>query len=368
MKRFLAFLRKEFYHIFRDPRTLIILFGIPIAQLMLFGYVMTNEVRNVKIAIVDHSKDDLSKRLSQKILSSGFFQLAAIPSSEKDYESLFRSGTIKEVIVFEPDFALNLMKTGKGGIQVIADASEPNAAQLIVNYTTAITNNFIREEFTKDQPPLGINIKVRMLFNENMRDAYNFIPGLIAVILMLISAMMTAITIAREKEMGTMEILLASPLKPIQIILGKVVPYMILSIVSALVVLALGMIVFKVPVIGSFALLLAEILLYIFLALTLGILISTFVDSQLTAMAISGFVLMLPSILLSGFIFPVKNMPIPLQIVANLMPPRWFIEINRTVMLKGGGLNEIWPNTLVLIGMSALFIFISIRKFKIRLQ
>jgi ABC-2 type transport system permease protein len=335
---------------------------------MLFGYVMTNEVRNVKIAIVDHSKDDLSKRLSQKILSSGFFQLAAIPSSEKDYESLFRSGTVKEVIVFEPDFALNLMKTGKGGIQVIADASEPNAAQLIVNYTTAITNNFIREEFTKDQPPLGINIKVRMLFNENMRDAYNFIPGLIAVILMLISAMMTAITIAREKEMGTMEILLASPLKPIQIILGKVVPYMILSIVSALVVLALGMIVFKVPVIGSFALLLAEILLYIFLALTLGILISTFVDSQLTAMAISGFVLMLPSILLSGFIFPVKNMPIPLQIVANLMPPRWFIEINRTVMLKGGGLNEIWPNTLVLIGMSALFIFISIRKFKIRLQ
>ena len=368
MNRFLAFLRKEFYHIFRDPRTLIILFGIPIAQLMLFGYVMTNEVRNVKIAIVDHSKDDLSKRLSQKILSSGFFQLAAIPSSEKDYESLFRSGTVKEVIVFEPDFALNLMKTGKGGIQVIADASEPNAAQLIVNYTTAITNNFIREEFTKDQPPLGINIKVRMLFNENMRDAYNFIPGLIAVILMLISAMMTAITIAREKEMGTMEILLASPLKPIQIILGKVVPYMILSIVSALVVLALGMIVFKVPVIGSFALLLAEILLYIFLALTLGILISTFVDSQLTAMAISGFVLMLPSILLSGFIFPVKNMPIPLQIVANLMPPRWFIEINRTVMLKGGGLNEIWPNTLVLIGMSALFIFISIRKFKIRLQ
>jgi len=275
---------------------------------------------------------------------------------------------VKEIVVFEPDFALHLMKEGKANIQVIADASEPNAAQLTVNYTTAIVNNFVKNELMKSQALPGINIKLRMLFNEDMRDAYNFIPGLIAVILMLISAMMTAITIAREKEMGTMEILLASPLKPIQIILGKVVPYMILSIVSALVVLALGMLVFKVPVIGSFALLLAEILLYIFLALTLGILISTFVDSQLTAMAISGFVLMLPSILLSGFIFPVKNMPIPLQIVANLMPPRWFIEINRTVMLKGGGLNEIWPNTLVLMGMSALFIFISIRKFKIRLQ
>jgi ABC-2 type transport system permease protein len=368
MNRFLAFLRKEFYHIFRDPRTLVILFGIPIAQLMLFGYVMTNEVRNVKIAIVDHSKDDVSKRLSQKLLSSGFFQLAAIATAESDYESLFRSGRVKEIIVFEPDFAVKLMKEGKASIQLLADASEPNAAQLIVNYTTAITNSFVKNEFMKNQTPPGINIKVRMLFNENMRDSYNFIPGLIAVILMLISAMMTAITIAREKEMGTMEILLASPLKPIQIILGKVVPYMILSIVSALVVLALGMLVFEVPVIGSFALLLFEILLYIFLALTLGILISTFVDSQLTAMAMSGFVLMLPSILLSGFIFPIKNMPIALQIVANLMPPRWFIEITRTVMLKGGGLNEIWPNTLVLMGMSALFIFISIRKFKIRLQ
>ena len=198
MNRFLAFLRKEFYHIFRDPRTLIILFGIPIAQLMLFGYVMTNEVRNVKVAIVDHSKDDLSKRLSQQLLSSGFFQLAAIPSSESDYESLFRSGKVKEIVVFEPDFAINLMKEGKANIQVLADASEPNAAQLTVNYTTAIVNNFVKNELMQNQALPGINIKVRMLFNENMRDAYNFIPGLIAVILMLISAMMTAITIARE--------------------------------------------------------------------------------------------------------------------------------------------------------------------------
>ncbi|MEI6677618.1 MAG: ABC transporter permease [Mariniphaga sp.] len=368
MNRFLAFLRKEFYHIFRDPRTLVILFGIPIAQLMLFGYVLTNEVRNVKIAIVDHSKDDLSKRLSQRLLSSGFFQLAAIPSSESEYEDLFRSSKVKEIVVFNPDFAKNLMKEGKADLQVIADASEPNTAQLVVNYTTAITNDFVRSEFLKDQSPPGVNIKVRMLFNENMRDAYNFIPGLIAVILMLVSAMMTAITITREKENGTMEILLASPLKPIQIILGKVTPYLILSIINALVVLLLGYFVFEVPVIGSVALLLGEILLFIFLALSLGILISTFVNNQVTALALSGFVLMLPSILLSGFIFPVKNMPVPLQIVANLMPPRWFIEINRTVMLKGGGLDIIWPHTLVLLGMAILFIFISIRKFKIRLQ
>lgn len=368
MNRFLAFIRKEFYHIFRDPRTLVILFGIPIAQLMLFGYVMTNEVRDVKIAIIDHSKDDLSKRLSQQILSSGYFQLTAIPSSERDYETLFRSGKAKEIIVFEPDFAQNIIRYGKGGMQIIADASEPNAAQLIVNYTTSIANNFIREEYMKNNPATGIDIKVRMLFNENMRDAYNFIPGLIAVILMLISAMMTAITIAREKETGTMEILLASPLKPIQIILGKVVPYMILSILNAFVVLIIGNLVFHVPIVGSFGLLFAEILLYIFLALSMGIMISTFVNSQLSALAISGFVLMLPSILLSGFIFPVKNMPIALQVLANLMPPRWFIEINRTVMLKGGDLSTIWPHTLILLGMSVLFILISIKKFKIRLE
>jgi len=368
MNRFLAFLQKEFHHIFRDPRTLVILFGIPIAQLLLFGFVLTNEVRNVKIAVVDHSKDYLSIRMTQRLLSSGFFQLAATPSSENEYEGLFRSGKVKEIIVFEPDFGRRIMKEGKAGIQLIADASEPNAAQLIVNYTTAIANGFVKDEFSQNQKLPGVEIKVRMLFNEDMRDAYNFIPGLIAVILMLISAMMTAITITREKETGTMEILLASPLKPIQIILGKVVPYMILSIVNALVVLLLGYFVFEVPVVGSLALLLGEILLFIFLALSLGILISTFVDNQVTALAMSGFVLMLPSILLSGFIFPVKNMPVPLQILSNLIPPRWFIEINRTVMLKGGGLEAIWPNTLILLGMSVLFIFISIRKFKIRLQ
>jgi ABC-2 type transport system permease protein len=368
MNRFLAFLRKEFYHIFRDPRTLVILFGIPIAQLTLFGYVMTNEIRNVKIAIIDNSKDDLSRRLSQKLLSSGFFQLAAVPSSESDYESLFRANKIKEIVVFEPEFAQHLMKEGKAGIQVIADASEPNTAQLIVNYTTAIANDFVRSEFMKTEELPGINIKVRMLFNENMLDAFNFIPGLIAVILMLISAMMTAITIAREKENGTMEILLASPLRPFQIVIGKVVPYMILSIVNSLMVLALGVLVFKVPIVGSFTLLLFEILLYIFLALSLGLMISTFVNSQLAALAMSGFVLMLPSILLSGFIFPIKNMPVALQILANMMPPRWFIDINRTVMLKGGGLDIVLPNTLILLGMSALCILISIRKFKIRLE
>jgi len=368
MNRFRAFLKKEFYHIFRDPRTLIILFGIPIAQLLLFGYVMTNEIRDVKIAIVDHSRDDLSKRLTQKILSSGFFKLATVPASEDDYERLFKSNKIKEIIIIENDFAFHLINKGKAEIQVIADASDPNTAQLLVNYTTAIANDFVKDEFLKGQNPPGINIKSRMLFNENLRDAYNFIPGLIAVILMLISAMMTAITIAREKETGTMEVLLASPLKPIQIILGKVTPYMILSIINALMILVIGIFIFKVPVIGSLALLLGEILLYIFLALTLGIMISTFVSTQLTALAISGFALMLPSILLSGFIFPIKNMPVPLQYLANLMPPRWFVEINRTVMLKGGGLDVVWPNTLILLGMSVLFILISIKKFKIRLQ
>jgi ABC-2 type transport system permease protein len=368
MKRFLAFLRKEFYHIFRDTRTLIILFGIPIAQLLLFGYVMTNEIRDVKIGIVDQSKDDMSRRLTNRLLSSGYFVATALPERDADFEMLFRKGTVREIVVFGPNFGERLMREGKADIQVIADASEPNMAQLIVNYTTAIVNDFVAREVKSPAASAGIDIKVRMLFNENMSDAYNFIPGLIAVILMLISAMMTAITIAREKEMGTMEILLASPLKPIQIILGKVTPYFVLSIVNAMVVLAIGVKVFHVPVVGNVLLLFLLIIVFIFLALSMGIMVSTFVKDQMTAMAISGFALMLPTILLSGFIFPVKNMPVLLQVFANIMPPRWFIEANRAVMLKGAGFDIVWPHLLILLGMSALFIFISMKKFKIRLQ
>ena len=367
MKRFYAFVKKEFLHIFRDKRTLIILFGIPIVQLLLFGYALSSEVRDVKVAVADFAKDELSRRITNQIAASPWFQLVTMTDNSSQYEELLRSGQAKEIIVFEPGFSQKLTHQGKASVQLLADASEPNTAQLVVNYTTAIINSNMQAAAAKLSIKPDIDIKTRMLYNENMKDAFNFIPGLMAMILMLISAMMTAITITREKEMGTMEILLASPLKPIQIILGKVTPYMILSILNAIVIVGLGTFLFGLPIRGELALLMFEVLLYIFLALSLGIMISTIAASQMVAMAISGFVLMLPSILLSGFIFPIKNMPLPLQIIAQAMPPRWFVETVRMVMLKGADLTLVWKHTLIMIGFSVLFIVISMKKFKVRL-
>lgn len=366
--RFGAFVRKEFLHIFRDKRTLIILFGIPLAQLLLFGYALTNEVKNIKIAIADYSNDEMTKKIIQKIDASEYFIVSEIAHSPAEYETLLRSGRAKEVIVFEPNFSEKFTHQNKANVQLIADASEPNTAQLIVNYSTALINSYVMDISPQQNNASTILIKSRMLYNEDMKEAYNFVPGLFAMILMLISAMMTAITITREKETGTMEILLASPLKPLQIILGKVTPYFVLSIANAVLILLIGTLLFGVPIIGSTVLLMAEILLFIFLALSIGIMISSLVDNQMAAMGISGFVLMMPTILLSGFIFPIKNMPLPLQVLSNIMPPRWFIEINRGIMLKGADLSILWEQTLILIGLSAFFIFISFKKFKIRLE
>ncbi|MBN2787536.1 MAG: ABC transporter permease [Paludibacteraceae bacterium] len=366
--RFGAFVKKEFLHIFRDKRTLIILFGIPLVQLLLFGYALRNEVKNVSVAVADYAQDEVSRQLTQQIIASPYFTLTHIVHSSAEYEDLLRSGKAKEIIVFEPGFGQKFLHDGKANIQLIADASEPNTAQLVVSYTNAIINNYVQSKSINKENPALINIKTRMLYNENMRDAYNFIPGLFAMILMLISAMMTAITITREKETGTMEILLASPLKPIQIILGKVTPYFLLSILTAIMILVIGTQLFGVPIKGSLVLLMVEILLFIFLALSLGIMISSVVDTQIVAMIISGFALMMPTILLSGFIFPIKNMPEILQLFSYIMPPRWFIEINRGIMLKGAGLEILWMHTVIMIAFSVFFMVVSLKKFKIRLE
>ncbi|MDR1698974.1 MAG: ABC transporter permease [Prevotellaceae bacterium] len=366
--RFQAFVRKEFLHIFRDRRTLLILFGIPITMLILFGYALTNEVKNINVAVADYSGDPMTRQIVQQIGASGFFNVTQKLYSPEEYEEVLRSGTAKLIVVFESNFERNFVANGTANIQLIADASEPNTAQLITNYVNAIVQSYVAEKTGVKHNPYLIDIKTRMLYNEDMKESYNFVPGLFAVILMLISAMMTSITITREKETGTMEVLLASPLRPTQIIFGKVTPYFVLSMLNAIVILLVGTLLFGVPVKGSLVLLMVEILLYVFVALSLGILISTAVKEQIAAMAFSGFALMMPTMLLSGFIFQVKNMPVVLQVLANVMPPRWFIEINRGIMLKGADLTVLWWQTLFLAGLAAVFLIISVRKFKIRLE
>jgi len=367
MKRFLGFLVKEFYHIFRDYRTMIILFGMPIAQILLFGFAIRNEIKDIKIAILDYSRDNVTQEISNKILSSGYFILSDNLFNEKELEEEFKKGTIKEIIIFEQNFSENLYKTGKANIQLILDASEANLANMVMGYTNSILKEYQMEIAGKYSNPPSITTEVKMRYNPELKSVYMFVPGIMAIILMLVSALMTSISITREKELGTMEILLVSPLNPLMIIIGKVIPYLILGIVNAVVILLISANVFDVPVSGSNILLLAETVLFVITALSLGILISTLVNDQQTAMMISLAGLMLPTVMLSGYVFPIENMPVVLQWLSHILPAKWYVIIVKSIMLKGVGFGYIWKETLILAGMTLFLILLSIKKFKIRL-
>ena len=368
MDRFLAFVRKEFIHIIRDKRSLLILFGIPIAQILIFGFAITNEIKDAKIAIMDFSKDATTEKLTNKILSSGYYQLYSYLKDDNEIEKVFREGKVKQVIVFQEKFEANLTENGKASVQIISDATDPNTGNTLINYTSAIINDYNNEINRLNTGGLKIIPELRMRYNPELKGVYLFVPGLIVIILMLVSAMMTSISLTKEKELGSMEILLVSPLKPIIVIIAKVIPYSLLSLTNAISILLLGKFVFQVPMMGSYILLLSEVILFIITALSFGIFISTRTSSQQVALMISLVGLMLPTILLSGFIFPVENMPIPLQVLSNILPARWFLIIMRDVMLKGSDITFIWKETLVLLGFTLFFIILSVKNFKVRLS
>jgi ABC-2 type transport system permease protein len=367
MKRFLGFVNKEFQHIFRDPRTLAILFGLPVVMIILFGYVVTMDIQDVRVGIWDRSGDPASSRAVEKIFSSGYFVPAAYLEEEKEIGALFRAGKAKLVVVFDQDFERILEREGRAAIQILADASDANSAQLAMNYMQGVLRTHFQSEMPEIALPWQIHTHTRMYYNPEMKGVYMFVPGLMALILMLISAMMTSVTITREKEFGTMELLLASPLKLREIILGKVTPYILLSFVNAMTIILLGYLVFEVPVVGSLGLLIFQCMLYITLALSLGVLISTSARTQQIAMVMSLLGLMLPTILLSGFIFPIDNMPGILRVLSTLMPARWFVVIIKDIMLKGTGMAFIWKETLILAGMTVVFILAAMRRFNVRL-
>ncbi|WP_338359263.1 ABC transporter permease [Yeosuana marina] len=368
MKLFIGFIKKEFYHILRDRRSLFILFGMPIVQILLFGFAITNEINNVNIAILDHSKDVTTQNIINKISASKYFSVNQFIEKEQDIESVFKKGKTKAVISFQNDFNQNLIKNGHATIQIITDATDPNTANTISNYVNAIIQSHAKE-LNK-----GINIEYQiipethMVYNPELKSVFMFVPGIMTVILMLVSAMMTSISITREKELGTMEVILVSPLKPIQVIAGKVIPYIALSVINATVIIILSIFIFKMPIQGSLILLGFESVLFIITALALGILISTVSATQQTAMMISLMGLMLPVIILSGFIFPISSMPVPLQFISNIIPAKWFIIIIKAIMLKGVGFSFIWKETLILLVMTLFFIGLSIKKYKIRLE
>jgi ABC-2 type transport system permease protein len=368
MKRFLGFIKKEFLHIFRDYRTLIILFGIPAAQILIFGFVVSTDLKDAGVAFLDLSHDEMTQKLSDKICSSGFFTRTETLQNYNDIEKIFRKGKTKAVVIYQKDFSRDLTGEGKAAMTIIADGSEPNMATLVTNYITAIVSDFNTEiAGVRGNTGSLIMAETRMFYNPALKGHFMFVPGVITLILILICALMTSVTITREKEFGTMEVLLVSPLRPVQIILGKVMPYFLLSFVNIIVILLLSWLVFGLPVKGSIILLLAESMLYIMMSLSLGILISTVSGTMQQAIFISLIGLMLPTILLSGFIYPIENMPVIYNWVSAVMPPRYFIIIIKNIMIKGTGILYVWKETLILIVMTMIFIGLSIRNFKIRL-
>lgn len=369
MESFKGFIIKEFKQIYRDRRTLVVLFGMPIIMMLVFGYAIRNEVENAKVMVLDASKDPVTREIVNKIDASNYFTVEGQIQRYDDIEALFREGEIDEVIVFEADFARKLQRGEQPSVNIISDASNPNLAQLIQQYSTSIIVDYQQNRIKEGRvQTAGAGTRINMLFNPQLESANLFVPGLIAVILMLISALMTSISITREKEMGNMEILLVSPLRPGQIIVGKVLPYLVLSFVNVLTILALARWVFNVPFHGSYFLFLLESLLFIFTALALGVFISTRANDQQTAMMVSLAGLLLPTVLLSGFIFPISSMPDPLQWISNLIPARWFLVIVRSIMLKDSGLLFIWKETLILVVMTLGLIALSIKSFKVRLE
>ncbi|MFN8259996.1 MAG: ABC transporter permease [Chitinophagales bacterium] len=366
MKQLFIFIRKEFWHVFRDKKTLLMLFGLPITQIILFGFALSNEIRDSKIVIADYSKDNITTKIINKIEASNYFDVERNLRSARELDADFKKGKVKLGIIFPANFEEDLLHTNKATVQIIADASDPNQATMVSNYVTQIINDYNLSMAAMQ--PLQITAEMRMLYNPELKGSTNFVPGVMALVLMLVCTMMTSAAIVKEKEMGTMEVLLVSPFKPRDIIISKLTPYLLISIMNLGIILILSVTFLDLEIRGSLILLILESILFILTSLSVGLLISINADTQQSAMMISLMGMMLPTILLTGFMFPVENMPAPLQWMANLVPARWYFIIIKKIMLKGLGFRAVWKETLILTGMMAFLFTVSLRKFKTRLE
>jgi ABC-2 type transport system permease protein len=368
VKQLLAFIQKEFYHVFRDKRTLLILFGLPVTQIILFGFALNSEVKNIGITVLDYARDNNSEQIIRRIKSSSYFLVKEPVSRYEEIEKLFKQGSIKCALLFPANFGQELARSGKAQVQVIADGADPNTATIVVNYLNAILASYQQELNPNVQLRYQIIPQVRQLYNEDQNGSLNFIPGVIALIFMIVSTALTSVSVVREKELGTMEILLVSPFKPIMVLVAKAVPYLILSLINFIIILLLSVFLLHVEIKGSLVLLFAESILFIITCLSLGLLVSNVTNSQQTAMLISMMGMMLPTMILTGFMFPLENMPWIFQLISHVVPSRYYYIIIKAVMLKGLGFSYVWKETLILVGMSLVLLAIALKNFKIRLS
>jgi ABC-2 type transport system permease protein len=368
MKQLFAFIRKEFYHVFRDKRTLLILFGLPVVQIVLFGFALSSEVKNIGIAVLDYSHDASSEQIVDRIKTSSYFMVEDPLVNYTEIEDRFKEGSIKCAVVFPANFGNELGHSGRAQVQIITDGSDPNTATIVVNFLTAIVAGYQQQLNPATHLSYQVIPEVRQLYNEEQNGSLNFIPGVIALIFMIVCTALTSVSIVREKELGTMEILLVSPFKPIMVLIAKAVPYLVLSIVNFVIILVLSVYLLDVQIKGSLMLVFAESILFIITCLALGLLISNQTNSQQTAMLMSMMGMMLPTMILTGFMFPLENMPLIFQVISHILPSRYYYIIIKAVMLKGLGFSYVWKETLILLGMALLLLGIALKNFKIRLS
>ena len=347
MKQFTSFVIKEARHILRDKRTMLILFGMPVVLMLIFGFAITNDVRNVRTIVVTSQMDPQTQAAVERLAASEYFTITTTVPTPRDAERLIRNQKADFAIVFSKDHA----------IQFIVDGADPNMAQQWTNYAQQTLFNYHYTLFT-----------LKMLYNPQMRSAYNFVPAIMGMLLMLVCAMMTSISIVREKERGTMEVLLVSPIRPLMIIIAKAVPYLVLAFAILISILLMARFVLDVPLQGSLVWIFLVSTIYIMLALSLGLLISNVADSQLMALLISAMVLLMPIVMLSGMMFPIESMPTVLQWLSAIVPPRYYIEAMRKLMIMGVGISEVAREVTILTGMTILLLAVSLKKFKVRLE
>lgn len=366
MQALRAFVLKETRHILRDRQTLTILLLLPLAQVVLFGFAIRTDVNDIRFAVVDPAPDDQSLALEARFRGNGRFRTVAILGATRELEPFFRRSDLDVALVIPPGLAQDLATGTPARLQLITDASNPNTGTTMQTYASAVIAAW-QAELPGVRNGVQLVPAVRMRFNPTLESVNLFVPGLIALVLTLVSAMMTAISLSREMERGTLEILLVSPLRPWQIIVGKVAPYLLLAFANVVTALVAAWLVFDVPFRGSLALLLGASTLYALVGLALGVLIAARTSSQRTAMIGAMLVTMLPSTLLSGMIFPIASLPWPLQVVSNVVPARWFIVAVRGIMLKGAGIPHLWHELAVLTLMLFVLLVAATRSFKERL-
>ena len=362
MKEFISFVIKEAKHILRDRRTMLILFGMPVVMMLLFGFAITTDVRNVRMVVVTASSDHLTQRVIDRLAASEYFTITAAVPTPDMAERLIRSQKADMALVFAHDFAAR-----RGGLQFIVDGSDPNMAQQWISYATqTIALNDVFGQSTVNKAIEPINLK--MLYNPQMKSSYNFVPAIMGMLLMLVCAMMTSISIVREKEKGTMEVLLVSPIKPLMIIIAKAIPYLALAFAILITILLMARFVLGVPIQGSLFWIIAVSLIYILLALSLGLLISSVAKTQLVALLLSAMVLLMPIVMLSGMLFPVESMPTVLQWISAIVPPRYYIEAMRKLMIMGVGIGQVVREVTILTLMTAALLTLALAKFNKRLE